>query len=204
VSTSAPFLTALNAGSGSDSVVSSNTATQAFPTIPVEDDPTPADIGGFTLVTDVADFARPVPGLQPTVDAANAAALWGKDLAFDWTTGEPYGLVSGNLQYAEDDDEVLGWIAKALYTPQDRYVIYDVSYGSLLDDLRGEGGDESILQSEIARTTQECISSHARVISATIEAIYRDLALAPHAYFIVCAIQLDSGNSPIPITFIST
>jgi hypothetical protein len=205
VSTSAPFLTSLNAGTEEDSVVSSNTATQAWPTIPVEDDPTPADTSGFSLVSDLADMARPVPGVQPTSDAAaSTAASFGRDVAFDWSTGEPYGLVSGNLQYAIDDAEVLGWVAKALYTPQAEYVIYSTDYGSTLRELVGEGGDEGILQSEIARTTQEVISAHPRISDARVLAVYRNPALAANAYFIVCSITLDSGTDPLAVTFIST
>lgn len=202
--TSAPFLTSLNAGLAG-SIVSSNTATQAFPTIPIEDDPTPPDTNGYALVDDIADFARPIPGIQPvTADPAGAAQQYGKDMAFDFGTGEPFGLATGNLLYVEDDIQVLTWIQKCLMTPQGQYLIYPDTYGSILRQITGEGGPEQTVQSEVSRSATSCMLAHPRVRAASVNAILRQPLLSPNALFIQASVTLDSDDDPVSVTLLGS
>jgi hypothetical protein len=199
MSTSAPFISGLG---GAASVVSSNTGNQAFPTIPIEDDPTPPNTNSLALISDLADFLKPLPSLDAsTQDPAAVAAQYGQDVDFDWTTGEPTGLTSGNLSYVSGENQVVQWIQKDIYTPQGVYPIYDVAYGSILNQIRGEGGPRQTLYSEIARTSSECMSGHPRVLEAYIDAVTQNGVISPTAVIINARIYLDTSDAPIVATF---
>ena len=202
MSTTAPFVSGLG---GAASIVSSNTASQAFATIPVEDDPTPPNTNSLALISDLADFLKPLPSLDATSDdPASVASQYGQDVSFDWSTGEPMGLVSGNLSYVSDELQVLQWIQKCLYTPQGVYPIYDTTYGSILAQIRGEGGLLQTIFSEIARTASQCMAAHPRVTGASIDAVAQNPAISQTAVFINARVFLDSSDEPILTTLTAT
>jgi phage baseplate assembly protein W len=203
VSTPAPLFSAI--GGDASSLVSSNTAVEAFPTIPIEDDPTPADTAGFALTSDIADFNRPLPGMQgATQDPSAIAQQYGYDLSFDFGTGEPMGIQFGQYNYVSDQPQVFQWIEKALETPQGLYVIYDPSYGSILKQLIGEGGPDATMFSEVSRTSQECMAAHPRVQSVSIDAVFRNPLVKQNAIFTSARLTFDTTPDPVAITVVSS
>ena len=193
----AQFLSALTV----DQTVTTDTPDQAWATIPLEDDPTPADIAGFQLVSDIADFARPVPGVEPnTDDPAAVAQTYGQDLDFDFDTGEPRGMEYGNLSYVDDEQQVSQWIAKALDTPRARYLIHPPDYGSMLYWLVGAAGPDQTIFSEVARTVQDVLEAHPRVSEATVDAVFREPLAAEAGLFVSARIWFDSSDDPLEVT----
>jgi phage baseplate assembly protein W len=202
MSTTAPddaqFLSALTLP---ETVTSTAPGDEAWATIPIEDDPTPADVSGFQLVSDIADFARPLPGIEPaSADPEAVVQGYGQDLNFDFDTGEPTGMEYGNLTYVDDEQQVEQWIAKALATPSARYQIYPVDYGSALDSLVGAAGPDATIFSEVARTVQDCLTAHPRVVQASVDAVFREPLAAVDGLFVSTRIWLDSSDDPLELT----
>ncbi len=197
----AQFLSALTL----DQSVTTDTPTdQAWATIPLEDDPTPPDIAGFSLIADIADFARPLPGVEPnTDDPAAIAQSYGMDLDFDFDTGEPTGMEYGNLAYVDDAQQVEQWVAKAIDTPKARYLIYPPDYGSMLYWLIGSAGPDQTIFSEVARTVQDVMDAHPRISEATVDAVFREPLAANAGLFISARIWLDSSDDPLEVTVAS-
>jgi Protein of unknown function (DUF2634) len=197
------FTTALDP-TDAENIVSSNTADQAWPTIPIEDDPTPPDTAGWTLVSDIADFARPLPGLeQVTDDPASVTLTYGLDLDFDFMIGEPVGLQYGSIAYADPDAQVEQWIAKALMTQAGVYLIYPADYGSILPSLIGATGPDQTIFSEVSRTVTDVMTAHPRVTNAVVDAVVRQPLATEDGLFISARIWLDTSDDPTTLTMLA-
>jgi hypothetical protein len=201
MSTSTPdpqFLSALAV----DETITTDTPSDesAWATVPLEDDPSPPELAGMQLVSDIADFARPLPGIEPNTGDPDAVAQeYGKDLDFDFDTGEPAGMEYGSLSYVEDEQQVEQWIYKALDTPRAHYLIYPVDYGSMLYWWKGAAGPEATIFSEVARTVEDCLDAHPRVSDSIVDAVFKERLASEAGLYISARVWIESSDDPLEI-----
>lgn len=90
------------------------------------------------------------------VTASSAATTYGKELAFDFATGD-FVYQDGKPKSVEGIEALKVWIEKAIRTARYRFPIYSWNYGCELDDIIGYDLPRAVLESEIPRVVREAL-----------------------------------------------
>lgn len=77
-----------------------------------------------------------------------------------------YELLNGRIGgYVDGEDAIKQYVAKAIRTARNRFLIYDEDYGSELEELIGESVTRELLEEEIPRVIKEAIIYDDRISS---------------------------------------
>jgi hypothetical protein len=169
----------------------------AFPTIPLEDDPSPPEegpAGSTQLADDLLDFAADE---APEDEADEQTSAGGWDIVMDWETGEPVGIETGAAMRVDGENLTYQWFWKALNTERGEYALYPDDYGSDLDALIGAGLPDATLHSEVARTVRECGTFSDRIVDIGFDAIEADPLVARNGLFVVMELTTAASEDPI-------
>ena len=78
-----------------------------------------------------------------------------KDIAIDFTTGEPI-IRDNDFVIVEKDEAIKVWCYYALKTNKDRFIIYSPQYGSTLEDLIGNNYVDTY-KYELEKRVSDCL-----------------------------------------------
>lgn len=93
---------------------------------------------------------------ETAVPSQTKATSYGKELAFDFATGE-FILEDGKPKVVEGIEALKIWIEKALRTARYRWPIYSFNYGNELEDIIGLDIPRPVLESEVKRVIREAL-----------------------------------------------
>lgn len=167
-----------------------------FPTIPLDDDPSPPEMSQLDLVDDLADFAE--DSLPDDYDAESSQDER-EDIVMDWATGEFYATENAEPLRVRGADAVIEQVIRRLYTPRGEYAIHDDTYGSDLQRIIGANLTAEVTIAEIDRTTRECVAAHPQIDEVDIQGIAPATSLGVGVWLI--AIEVVVAGEPDPITF---
>jgi len=86
----------------------------------------------------------------------SSTVTYGKELAFDFVTGE-FIMQDGAPRVLTGIDALKMWIEKTIRTVRFRFPVYSFSYGCELDDIVGYDLPRVVLESEVPRAIREAL-----------------------------------------------
>jgi len=110
----------------------------------------------------VADPLYPTIPVPTTVTAGKKPVTYGKELAFDFATGE-FIMKDGAPKVVEGIEALKVWIEKTIRTARYRFPIYTFSYGCELKDIIGLDIPSPVLESEVTRVIREALIYDVRI-----------------------------------------
>lgn len=93
---------------------------------------------------------------EGTEQASTQPVTYGKELAFDFATGE-FIMEDGKPKVVEGIEALKIWIEKAIRTARYRFPIYTFQYGCELEDIVGLDIPRAVLESEVQRVIREAL-----------------------------------------------